>query len=119
MLKKLHTPKKIIMVISPYIAPGVKKINEQDIIDAVCDYFEMDKKVLFERGNDIAPQRQIAMYIIRMETKLGVVEVGKLFNKHHTTVTFSVNRINELLSIKEEETTLALKIIYHTLNLNM
>ena len=94
---------------NPYIMPGIKKVNEQDIIDAVCAYYEMDKKVLLERGNDIAPQRQIAMYIIRQETKLSTKEIGKIFSKDHTNVCHSVKKINDYLTIRDEETILALK----------
>lgn len=48
-------------------------------------------------SRNIAVPRQVAMYLCKMLTKASLPEIGREFGgKHHTTVLYSINKINEL-----------------------
>ena len=53
----------------------------------------------------IAYPRQVAMFLCKSLTDLSYPEIGKIFNnKHHSTVIYSVEKIEKL---KEEDSALA------------
>ncbi len=45
------------------------------------------------RSRDVVNARQVAMFIIRSETNLSLLEIGKLFDRDHTTVLHSLDKI--------------------------
>jgi chromosomal replication initiator protein len=50
-------------------------------------------------SRQIAFPRQVAMYICKQKTGLSYPEIGKVFNdKHHSTVMYSVDKIEKLRS---------------------
>lgn len=102
--------------ISPYCMPGIvvsKPPTVDRIIDAVCEHFGITKKDLIkkDRHRDIVFARQLAIYLIRFEAKLYVVEIGKIFKKDHTTVVYSTNQINDYISIRDPKVINALNSI--------
>ena len=76
------------------------------IIDEVCKFYNINPEVLRGQGKtkDIAIARQIAMYLIRRMTNLSLKEIGKEFeNRDHTTVLYSIERIEELVKTSPEK----------------
>jgi len=67
------------------------------IIEEVCKFYNIDPAVLRGQGKtkDIALARQIAMYLIRSMTNLSLKEIGQEFKKDHTTVLYSLERVEE------------------------
>jgi chromosomal replication initiator protein len=59
------------------------------------------------RVKHIAHARQVAMYLCRTMTRSSLPEIGKKFNKDHTTVLTSVRKI-ELLKDSDEQLKLEL-----------
>ena len=75
------------------------------IIDEVCNYFTLDSPTLRGdgRAKDISLARQIAMYEIRRMTNLSLKEIGKEFNRDHSTVLNSITRIENLVKNDPEK----------------
>lgn len=110
------------MIISPYVIPGLKLnrgklLEKRDVIDAVCDYYDIEKTELMgnKRPQEVVNARQIGMYILRKKTSLSLSKIAQVFNRDHTTVIHSINKINGYLDIKDKETILALETICNDL----
>ena len=74
------------------------------VISQVCKFYSIDEAVL--RGTlkkkNIAEARQIAMYLIRNLTNLSLPDIGKEFDRDHTTVLYAIRRIEAALKAKDE-----------------
>lgn len=79
-----------------------RKIIE-DILDATCDYFNINLKFLKKRTRRRAHvrPRHIAIYLISRETELTLSEIGKLFGYHHTTILNAIQTVED--KIKNDE----------------
>ena len=76
-----------------------RKVSEQEIVDAVCSYFEVEADVLKGRLRDkqTALARQVAMYLLREDAHLTLKAAGvALGGKDHTTVMHACVRIAAL-----------------------
>lgn len=73
-----------------------KKVTPQEVIKAVCSFFGIKPSVLrgTSRKREIAFARQVAMFVLRNETGLGLKEIALLLKrKDHTTVLYGVDKI--------------------------
>ncbi len=69
------------------------------IIRAVCEYFGLQPAQLKARDNSrpVVQPRQIAMYISKRLTGQSLPQIGRDFGgKHHTTVLYSIRKIDDL-----------------------
>lgn len=96
-------------MMSAYVMPGVKKIrrpvvtvsdNTKIIVitSAVKKYRPVTDAELFskKRNRRIVEARQLIMYFISSNTRLGVVRIGRIFNRDHTTVLHSNKAVRNL-----------------------
>ena len=69
------------------------------IINQVCKFYSIDESVL--RGNlknkGTAEARQVAVYLIRKLTNLSTTEIGKEVDKDHSTVIYSIRKVESAL----------------------
>ena len=69
------------------------------IINQVCKFYSVDESVL--RGNlknkGTAEARQVAVYLIRKLTNLSTTEIGKEVDKDHSTVIYSIRKVEAAL----------------------
>ena len=67
------------------------------IISEVCRFYSIEESILRsnQRNKGSAEARQIAMYLIRKMTNLSLPEIAKEFGKNHTTVLYSIRRVEE------------------------
>ncbi len=84
--------------LSDFIEDKKEKIEESDIISAVCNYFNITNQDITgsSRTKSIVEPRMIAMYL--MDNMLGVplVSIGKIFGgRDHTTVMHARDKITE------------------------
>ena len=91
-------------------------LGVEDIQKVVEDYYKISHSDLLgkSRSKNIAYARQIAFYLCRTILDVPYVELGKKFNKDHSTVLYAVNKIEqEVLKNRqlEEEIELLKKII--------
>lgn len=81
--------------------PQKRAIMPQVYIDAVSNYFSTGKRKLLgpSRTRSVAEPRQLLMYLLRIELRLPLQEVGHLIGgRDHTTVMHAVEKISKNLS---------------------
>lgn len=104
--KKAPTLELVQKVLSDLISSGKKKgIQNSNIIDAVAEFFGIDKKDLVSKGRkkEIARARQIAMYLIRKELNSSYPGIGSIFGgRDHTTALHAFEKINRELESDEK-----------------
>ena len=77
-------------------APGGGSCRPADVLQAVSAYYRIKTSDLAsqQRERRIAYARQIAMYLLREEAKLSLVEVGhQLGGRNHSTVIYSCDKV--------------------------
>ncbi len=74
------------------------------IISQVCKFYSIDETVLRGtlKNKGTAEARQVAVYLIRKLTNLSTPEIGKELNKDHSTILYSVNKVESLLKNGDE-----------------
>ena len=87
------------------------------IIAQTAAYYSIDASEL--RGNSRskipAEARQIAMYLLRKLTNLSLPEIAKEFGKNHTTVLYSVEKVEGQIAEERASTTDAIRDIQNNL----
>ena len=75
------------------------------IISQVCKFYSVDESVLRGtlKNKGTAEARQVAIYLIRKLTNLSTPDIGKELNKDHSTILYSINKINDALNGGDEE----------------
>ena len=106
----VHKPEVVQLPLEPEPEPEPKpkrkkETTRQKIIRTVCDKYDvtMDELRSDARNKNITTARHECFYRFRHEIKrigrpLTVQEIGKAFNKDHTTVMHGINRHAERLS---------------------
>ena len=77
------------------------KAGPNDVISAVSKYYSLGKRALLgdSRARPVARPRQLLMYLLRMDLRLPLDEVGRVVgNRDHTTVMHAVEKITNLAS---------------------
>lgn len=79
------------------ILPEERTVTPAEIIRFVAHHYGLKVSDLKGRDNrrSVAFPRQVAMYLIREVLNLSFPEIGKVFAKHHSTVMYSIDTINE------------------------
>ena len=69
------------------------------IISQVCKYYSVDESVLRGtlKNKGTAEARQVAIYLIRKLTNLSTPDIGKELSKDHSTVLYSINKVDKAL----------------------
>jgi chromosomal replication initiator protein len=81
------------------LAQDDKPITPAEILKVVATHYGIKIVDLKSKSNarPVAYPRQIAMYLCKQLTDLSYPEIGKLFNnKHHSTVIYSVEKIEKI-----------------------
>jgi chromosomal replication initiator protein len=93
-----------------------KRITPDMVLRTVSDYYGVDIRTLQGRGRsrNIVVPRQVAMYLLREETGISLVEIGSVLGgRDHTTVIYGCEKMaeeintdvrlrNEVLAIREK-----------------
>lgn len=97
---------------------AIVQLSCPDILETVCKYYGIDKeKVLGEgRERDVAVPRQIAMFLCRKLTQASLPDIGKLFHRKHSTVSYACTTIHGLYKNGDLATRQALTELVNTLN---
>lgn len=78
-----------------------KIIVPKEVLEKVAEHFHLKTTELKSerRTKSISTARQIAMYLLRVELDLPLMEVGKLLGgRDHTTIMYGVEKVSSLLS---------------------
>jgi len=86
-----------------------KRTTIDEIQKKVAEYFSISVKEMqsSRRARTVARPRQIAMFLAKQLTSRSLPEIGRKFDRDHTTVMHAVRKIEELLS---QDTALAKSI---------
>ena len=73
-------------------------IHNVAILDAACHFFKVSEADLFSRTRErrVLWPRHITMYIMNMHTGKTLSDVGRLFNRDHTTVINAKKQVEDL-----------------------
>ena len=74
------------------------------IINQVCKFYSVDESVLRGtlKNKGTAEARQVAIYLIRKLTNLSTTDIGKELNKDHSTVIYSIKKVEDMLASGDE-----------------
>ena len=74
------------------------------IISQVCKFYSIDETVLRGtlKNKGTAEARQVAIYLIRKLTNLSTPDIGKEFNKDHSTILHSIKKVEATLKSGDE-----------------
>lgn len=110
--------------ISPYAIPGLRRVDMpmtlkktiySDIVNATCEYFGLTRESLASRTRfrDIVYPRQCAIYLICMNTKISLKQIGCLMGMiDHTTVMHSREVIKRRLAVNDGDVRTDIDSIY-------
>ena len=75
------------------------------IISQVCKFYSIDESVLRGtlKNKGTAEARQVAIYLIRKLTNLSTPDIGKELNKDHSTVLYSIKKVEDALKGGNDE----------------
>lgn len=92
------TLKEVEKLLKAYIQASYKKTSAQTIIKTVCDFYGITINDLLKKSRKISlvKPRQIAMYLLREDTKASFPDIGsRLGGKDHSTVIHAYKKIIE------------------------
>ena len=75
------------------------------IINQVCKFYSIDESALrgTQRSKGTVEARQVAIYLIRELTNLSTTDIGEEFNKDHTTMLYSIDKVKAALAAGDEQ----------------
>ncbi|OGN02659.1 MAG: hypothetical protein A2655_03020 [Candidatus Yanofskybacteria bacterium RIFCSPHIGHO2_01_FULL_43_42] len=96
--------KEVKNILNTYLSSPYRKTSPQSILKAVADFYSISGSDLIKRSRkkEVVKPRQIAMFLLREETKLSFPEIGqKLGGRDHSTVIHACEKIKSELSVDE------------------
>lgn len=96
--------KEVKNILNTYLSSPYRKTPPQSILKAVADFYNISPTDLSRRSRkkEIVKPRQIAMFLLREETKLSFPEIGqKLGGRDHSTVIHACEKIKSESSVDE------------------
>ena len=112
--------KEVKKLLAAYLNTPYRKTTYQTILKTVADFYNVPTNDLIKRSRkkEIVRPRQIAMFLLREETKASFPEIGsKLGGRDHSTVIHAYEKIKkeeDLDEITKQELTLIKERIYQT-----
>jgi chromosomal replication initiator protein len=93
------TPKLVETALADLL-PRRSKVEPGEVVETVADAFgiDMDRMLSRERSREVALPRQVAMYLLREESKVSLPSIGEtLGGRDHTTIMYGCHKIADLL----------------------
>lgn len=81
-------------------AAGLK----DSIIQFICNYFQVERSELEGRSRvrRLAVPRSLCMFFLRKRTGMTYSEIGRIFDRDHTSVIHAINTIEDLVDSKDK-----------------
>ena len=104
------------MTANYYIIPGIitnRPRTFDDVLRVVSCYLGISPQELKEksRKRNLVFARHLIFYFAKNKTQLTLVSIGEPFGFDHTTVLHGIQKINDYLDVKDEETCKAVVVI--------
>ncbi len=87
------------------ISESQSDITANEIIEKVCDYYKVPKKILLSKSRKkiVSHSRHLCMYLIRTILDLPYKQIANLFGgKDHTSVLYAIDKIKLNIQVNEE-----------------
>ncbi len=97
--------KEVKNILNTYLNTPYRKTSPQVILKSVADFYSISSNDLLKRSRkkEVVKPRQVAMFLLREETKLSFPEIGqKLGGRDHSTVIHACEKIREETSVNDE-----------------
>ncbi len=114
----IHSNKLNLPLVQSYIRDVVNEtmpdpVTVEKIVEEVSRTYNVSTEDIFskKKSADIAKARQISIYIVHTVMGLSSTEIGKKFNKDHTTILYTTDKIKKLIKQNEMEKRLIEDII--------
>jgi chromosomal replication initiator protein len=94
------TPELARQALGGVIEEKSNRLHSDDVIDAVCDFYHVKQTQLKgpKRDASLVRARQVAMYLLKSELHLTLVEIGNLLGgRDHTTIMHGVEKVEGLV----------------------
>ncbi len=119
----VHSNNLTLPIVQRYIKDVVSEtlpepVTVEKIVEEVSRTYNVSSEDIYSRKKqaDIAYARQISMYIVNQVMSLSSTDIGKKFNKDHTTVLYTIEKIKTKLKENEYERKLVDDIIKNVKN---
>ena len=91
-LNKSSYTKKYYFKVPKHNLGRIKEEELQQLIQKVCDRYEVSKKELLSkcRRRDIVRSRNILHNVLNEKYKMNLTNIGRIFGQDHTTVLYSI-----------------------------
>lgn len=96
--------KEVKTILNTYLSAPYQKTSPQVVLKAVADFYNISAQDLVKRSRkkEVVRPRQVAMFLLREETKLSFPEIGqKLGGRDHSTVIHACEKIKDESAIDE------------------
>ncbi len=96
--------KEVKNILTTYLNTPYRKTSPQIVLKAVADFYNISAADLLKRSRkkEVVRPRQVAMFLLRDETKLSFPEIGqKLGGRDHSTVIHACEKIRSESAIDE------------------
>jgi chromosomal replication initiator protein len=86
-------------ILSEFVHAESLAIDPDHIVDVVAAHYGITREQLKSkrRTNSVALPRQVAMFLMRRQTTLSLAEIGRFFDRDHTTVIHACSKIERLM----------------------
>ncbi len=103
--------------IKDVIQLGVFVPTADTIISETCRYYGLEEGAIQgnQRGRNTTIARHISMYLIRSLTSMSLENIGELFEKNHSTVLYSIRKVEDLIKT-DPDTAAAIRDITSNIN---
>ena len=92
--------------ISYYVIPGlkIKKVRFQRIIVAIADYYQISTRMMMSkcRQRKYVLARNMCFYILQKYFKMTLSEIGRAFNRDHTTAIHGIRMFHQDRQVNEQ-----------------
>ena len=96
--------KEVKNILNTYLSSPYRKTSPQSILKSVAEFYNITSNDLVKRSRkkEVVKPRQVAMFLLREETKLSFPEIGqKLGGRDHSTVIHACEKIRSESSVDE------------------
>ncbi len=90
--------KEVKNILTTYLSSPYRKTSPQTVLKSVADFYNISINDLVKRSRkkEVVKPRQVAMFLLREETKLSFPEIGqKLGGRDHSTVIHACDKIKK------------------------
>ena len=89
---------------SPSVEVSKSRMNQDRIIDIVCDYYGINRNDLTgrRRNKDIVEPRQVCIYLMWSQLSIPLINIGEYFGRDHTTIIHARDKIMDMIKTDKQ-----------------